>query len=178
MDPLTRTTSAPLVTRADEATDGTDSADAVERRRILGTALGVASAGIVGGSVLAEIFETPAAATTTIQQGALTPAVVALTDAPSIAVNASLGNDFRVTINGNRTMGNPSNPVNGQQILFQITQGVGGSFTITWGSAYDFSALLPRPVLSTTAGETDLLGFIYNAAMSSWLLAAYLNGFS
>ena len=115
---------------------------------------------------------------TTIEGGALAPAVVILTDAPTIAVNASLGNDFRVTINGDRTMGNPSNPVNGEQILFQITQGAGGSFTIAWGGAYDFSGALPQPTLSTAAGKTDLLGFIYNAARSSWLLVAYLNGFS
>ena len=124
-----------------------------------------------------ETFATPALATT-IEQGALAPTVVILTDAPTIAVNASLGNDFRVTINGNRTMGNPSDPVNGQQILVQITQGAGGSFTVTWGSAYDFSGALPQPTLSTAAGQTDLLGFIYKASKSSWLLAAYLNGFS
>lgn len=156
--------------------DATATAEALNRRRILGAALG-AGAGLVGGSALVETFASPAMATT-IEGGALAPAVVILTDAPTIAVNASLGNDFRVTLNGNRTMGNPSNPVNGEQILFQITQGAGGSFTIAWGGAYDFSGALPQPTLSTAAGQTDLLGFIYNAARSSWLLAAYLNGFS
>jgi len=164
-------------TSADQnARDATATAEALNRRRILGAALG-AGAGLVGGSALVETFASPAMATT-IEGGALAPAVVILTDAPTIAVNASLGNDFRVTLNGNRTMGNPSNPVNGEQILFQITQGAGGSFTIAWGGAYDFSGALPQPTLSTAAGQTDLLGFIYNAARSSWLLAAYLNGFS
>jgi len=137
----------------------------------------VAGAGLVGGSVFVETFASPAAAKT-LEVGPLAPAVVILTDAPTIAVNASLGNDFRVTLNGNRTVGNPSNPVNGEQILFQITQGAGGSFTIAWGGAYDFSGALPQPTLSTAPGHTDLLGFIYNANRSSWLLAAYLNGFS
>ena len=177
MDALGRRRSVPQVAGADQSTtDDTGSAEAVDRRRILGTALGVASVGLVGGSILAETFATPAMADT-IEQGALTPAVVNLTDAATIAVNASLGNDFRVTINGKRAMGNPSNPVNGQQILFQITQGAGGSFTITWGSAYDFSVALPQPTLSTAAGQTDHLGFVNNATNSSWLLAAYLNGF-
>ena len=53
----------------------------------------------------------------------MAPAVVALTDAPAIAVDASLGNDFRVTLAGNRTMENPANPTDGQKIVFQITQG-------------------------------------------------------
>jgi len=149
-----------------------------DRRKVLQGVVGLAAVGVAGGSVLSGASSSPAGAATTTEPGAVAPAVVALTDAPTIAVNASLGNDFRVTINGNRTMGNPSNPVNGQQILFQITQGAGGSFTITWSSAYDFSGGLPQPTLSTGAGQTDLLGFIYNAAKSSWLLAAYLNGFS
>jgi hypothetical protein len=177
MDALEGTKSAPVVTGAHQTTADGSGREVLERRRILGTAVGVASAGIVAGSVLAETFAPPAMAAI-VQQGALTPAVVNLTDAPTIAVNASLGNDFRLTVNGNRTMANPSNPANGQQIVIQITQGAGGPFAITWGSAYDFSVSLPQPVLSTTAGQTDLLGFIYNAAMNRWLLAAYLNGFS
>lgn len=115
---------------------------------------------------------------TVVEPGAVAPAVVPLTDAATIAVDASLGNDFRVTIATDRTMGDPSNPANGQQIIFQVTQGSGGSAGITWGSGYEFSAGLPQPTLSTVAGETDLLGFIYNAAKSSWLLAAFVNGFS
>ena len=80
--------------------------------------------------------------------GGLAPAVVHLLDAATIAVDASLGNDFRVTIAGNRTMGTPSNPTNGEQIIFQITQGTGAPFTITWASGYEFSAALPQPTLS------------------------------
>ena len=148
------------------------------RRKVLKRAVGLAAVGAVAGPLLSETFASPAIAATTIEQGALTPAVAFLTDAPTIAVNASLGNDFRVTINGARTMGNPSNPVDGQQIIFQVTQGSGGSYAITWGSSYEFSTGLPQPTLSTTAGQTDLLGFIYNAAKGSWLLAAFVNGFS
>ena len=93
-----------------------------------------------------------AAQSTTVEQGAVAPTVVALTDAATIAVDASLGNDYRVAIAGNRTMGNPSNPTDGQTIVVQITQGSGGSFTITWGSSYGFSSGLPQPTLSTGAG--------------------------
>ena len=46
----------------------------------------------------------PASAATTTEPGAVAPAVVGLTDAATIAVDASLGNDFRVTIAANRTM--------------------------------------------------------------------------
>jgi hypothetical protein len=157
------------------------SGQTVSRRNIFKSAVGVAAAGAAGGAVLTDATGSPALAAeqaTTVEQGALAPAVVALTDAATIAVDASLGNDFRVTIAGNRTLGNPANPVNGQQIIFQITQGSGGSFTLSWGSDYEFSSTLPQPTLSTAAGQTDLLGFIYNAAKGTWLLAAFVNGFS
>ena len=154
-----------------------DSGQVLSRRNIFLGAVGAAA----GGAVLTAATASPAsaaAAATTVESGALAPAVVNLTDAATIAVDASQGNDLRVTIAGNRTMGNPANPADGQQIIFQVTQGSGGSFTLAWASAYEFSPGLAQPTLSTTAGQTDLLGFVYNAAKGTWLLAAFLNGFS
>lgn len=110
--------------------------------------------------------------------GSTSPAVVTLTDGATVAVNASLGNDFRLTIAGNRTLANPTSPVDGQKITFQVTQGTGAPFTLTYGTAYEFSTSLPQPTLSGAAGRTDLLGFIYNATKATWLLAAFVNGFA
>jgi hypothetical protein len=148
------------------------------RRRIFRRAVGTVVVGAAGGSVLVKTLTPPALAATTTEPGAVAPAVVGLTDAATIAVDASLGDDFRVTLAGNRTMGDPANPADGQQIIFQITQGAAGSATITWGSAYEFSEGLPQPTLSSKPGQTDLLGFIYNAAKGKWLLAAFVDGFS
>ena len=153
---------------------------ALSRRKIFRNAVGVAAAGAAG-SMLTGAISAPASAAeqaTTVEPGAVAPAVVALADAATITVDASAGNDFRLTIAGDRTMGNPANPADGQKIAFQVTQGTGGSFTLAWGSGYEFSAGLPQPTLSTTAGNTDLLGFIYNAAKGKWLLAAAIIGFS
>jgi hypothetical protein len=155
--------------------------DTVSRRKIFEKSLGAVAVGAVGGAVLTGITASPASAAaqaTTVEPGGLAPAVVQLTDAATIAVDASAGNDFRVTIGGNRTMGTPANPTNGEQVIFQITQGTGAPFTITWASGYQFSAALPQPTLSTTAGQTDLLGFVYNSTIGAWLFAAFLNGFS
>jgi hypothetical protein len=149
---------------------------ALTRRRIFMTAIGAAAVGGTGGALLAG-NASPAQAATSVASGGTAPNVVALTDAATIAVDASLGNDFRVTIAASRTMANPSNPTDGQQIVFQITQGTGGSSTITWGSDYEFSTGLPQPTLSTTTGMTDVLGFIYNATLGSWLFSLFLKGF-
>src|SRR5271154_7003339 len=97
----------------------------LSRRNIVKSSVAVAAVG-VGGGVLATATARPVAAAvqaTTVESGAVAPAVVNLTDATTIAVDASLGNDFRVTIGGNRTMGDPANPSNGQEIIFQVTQG-------------------------------------------------------
>ena len=111
--------------------------------------------------------------------GYVAPAVVALTFAATIAVNAALGNDFRVTLTASTgTLGTPANPVDGQRIVVQVTQGTGGGFTLAYQSGYEFSTSLPSPTLSATAGLTDLLGFIYNAAKGKWLFVAFVSGFS
>jgi hypothetical protein len=151
------------------------------RRSIFVKAVGVAAVGAAGAAVLAEADSSPARAAvqaTTVQQGALAPAVVNLTDAATIAIDASLGNDYRVTIAGNRTVTTPANPTDGQKITIQVTQGSGGSYTLSWSSGFEFSAGLPQQTLSTAAGMTDLLGFIYNAAKGKWLFVAFVAGFS
>lgn len=156
---------------------GTGREHAWARREVLKRGAALVAVGAAAGSVLGEGTASPASASTTTEPGGTAPAVVSLTDAPTIAVDASLGNDFRLTLGGDHTLGDPSNPTDGQQIIFQVTQGAGAPFTVTWGSAYQFSTGLPQPALSTDAGQTDVLGFIYDAANGSWLLAAVVTGF-
>ena len=107
----------------------------------------------------------------------LAPAVNALTGASTITVNAALGNAFNLTLSSSAwTLGNPSNPVDGQVIRFRLTQGAGGSFLLTFGTAYDFGAG-GAPVLSTTAGKVDILSFEYVASISKWCYAGSGLGF-
>jgi hypothetical protein len=107
----------------------------------------------------------------------LAPAVVSLTDAATVSVNAALGNDFRLTLGGDRTMGAPSDPADGQDIVLTIIQpSSGGPYTVTWASAYDFGAA-GAPVLSTTAGDGDMVGFKYHAANSKWWCTGSATGF-
>lgn len=109
--------------------------------------------------------------------GWLAPAVVSLTFATTITVNAAAGNDFRLTLTASTgTIANPTNPVDGQTIKFQITQGAGGSFTVAWGNAYDFGTV-GQPTLTTTAGKFDLIGFVYNAAATKWACVGSALGF-
>lgn len=91
----------------------------------------------------------------------------ALIDAATIAVDASLSNVFTVTLGGNRTLGQPTNPKDGQSITIFITQDGTGSRTL----AYHADWLFPGgtdPTLTTTAAAVDVLSAIYNGATTKW----------
>lgn len=109
--------------------------------------------------------------------GFFAPAVVSLTDAATIAVDASLGNVFRVTLGGNRTLGNPTNLTDGEPLWFDITQDATGGRTLTLGANYGVATGLAMPTLSTGAGKIDSLGFRYNAAKGKVLLVGYVLGY-
>lgn len=100
--------------------------------------------------------------------GASLAAVVTLTDAATIAVNAAAGSFFRVTLGGDRTLGTPSSPADGQEMTVEVIQGTGGSFTLGFSAAYAFPASIPQPTFSTTAGQRDFVKFIYDGGESLW----------
>lgn len=106
------------------------------------------------------------------------PAV--LTDASTVLVNAALGSFFRLTftsgVGATRTIGVPSNPTDGQMILFELIQDGSGSRTVTWSSStggYEWGATIPVPTLTTTASKTDYVGFVYNSTANVWRGIAY-----
>lgn len=106
--------------------------------------------------------------------GELSPAVVALTFASSIAVNAALGNVFAVTLTASTgTLANPTNPVDGQPIRVRVIQDGTGGRTLAYGTAWDFGAA-GAPTLSTAANAIDYLVGEYNAVKSKWCVSAAL----
>lgn len=115
--------------------------------------------------------------TATFAKSVNTP--VALTDAATIATDASLGNTFRVTLGGNRTLGAPTNPTDGQMSIWEIKQGSGGqTLALASGAgAFSFGTDITSITLSTTAGAVDLLGCRYNSTANRWWVVAFLKGF-
>jgi len=104
-------------------------------------------------------------------------AVVALVDAANIAVDASLGNLFTVTLTDDRTLDAPTNPTQGQMIVFRVTQDGSGGHTLAYDAAYRFSTDIPSPTLSTGAGDEDYIGFLYNEADDTWDCIGKVFGF-
>ena len=62
------------------------------------------------------------------------PVLVRLTEAPSVAVDASLGEVFRLRLTANRTIAAPTNPSENQRITFIIDQDGIGRHDVTWTS--------------------------------------------
>lgn len=85
-------------------------------------------------------------------------AVVTLTDAATIATNMNLGNNFAVTLGGNRTLGNPTNITAGQAGQIVVTQDATGSRTLAYASDWKFAGG-SAPTLSTAANAVDILSY-------------------
>ena len=108
---------------------------------------------------------------------ALRPSLVATLDETDIEVDMSITVHFRITLTANRTIPNPTNPRDGQDLIIEITQGGAGSFTITWGTQYRFSDDTPQPDLSTTAGKIDMIQFHWDSVNSIFKCLGYSRGY-
>lgn len=85
---------------------------------------------------------------------------VTLTDAATIATDASLSNTFTVTLGGNRTLGNPTNLTNGAIYNWRVKQDGTGSRTLAYGSKFKWPGGT-APTLTTTASATDFISGQY-----------------
>ena len=138
-----------------------------------GAIAGAGLANFVGGTVAVSGASASVVRTGTSTATALTPgdtysalAEVALTDSSTIAVDMATGLNFAVTLGGNRILGNPTNPKVGQCGFIRIVQDGTGSRTLSYGSNWKRQG--GAPVLTTTAGATDIL--VYQVITSSYIL--------
>jgi hypothetical protein len=90
--------------------------------------------------------------------GGVRGAITTLTDAATIAVDMDDNNNFKVTLGGNRTLGNPSNVVEGQTGFIEVIQDGTGSRTLSYSSNYRFVGGT-APTLTTTASAVDILAY-------------------
>ena len=82
-----------------------------------------------------------------------------LTDGTNISVDFNAGQNFTVTLAGNRTLDNPTNCVAGQVGSIFIVQDGSGNRTLLYGTSYDFAGG-SAPTLSTAANAIDRYDYI------------------
>lgn len=92
-------------------------------------------------------------------------AISALTDGATITPDFAAGNNFSVTLGGNRTLANPTNLTAGQSGSIFISQDGTGSRTLAYGSYWDFIGGT-APTLTTTASAVDRIDYVVRSSTS------------
>ena len=81
----------------------------------------------------------------------------------TITPDFAAGQNFSVTLAGNRTLANPTNIVAGQCGSVVITQDGTGSRTLAYGTYWDFAGG-EAPTLTTTAAAVDRIDYYVASA--------------
>jgi len=103
--------------------------------------------------------------------GAIIEQPVTLTDAATIAVDATLGNIFDVTLGGNRILGNPTGAADGQKLIFRVAQDGSGNRTLSFDTKYANTVYVTA--LSTGASKIDHIGVIYKSSTDKFYIVAF-----
>lgn len=96
---------------------------------------------------------------TAAQRGAIT----ALTDGATITPDFATGNNYSVTLAGNRTLANPTNLTAGQSGVIIVSQDGTGSRTLAFGNYWKFAGGA-APTLTTTASAVDVIAFFVDSS--------------
>lgn len=105
-----------------------------------------------------------------------TIAPVTLTDQATIATDATASSHYRVTLAGNRTLGNPTGARDGQKMVWQIKQDATGGRTITLDSKFDVADDVGTVTLSTSGTATDWIGAVYDSAADKFYVISFVKG--
>ncbi len=104
--------------------------------------------------------------------------IITLTDQATIATDVSLGHEFRVTLGDNRALGVPTNPIDGQKVVWKIKQDNTGSRTLTLNAIFVLSDSIDDTTLSTAGDDTDFLAAIYDATAVEWRVVGFVKGYA
>ena len=136
------------------------------------TSISVTDLRVTAGRIENVSVSSAAIVNASVTRGIMPPST--LTDATSIAVDLNDGNNFIVTLGGNRTLENPSNPTIGQTGQIYVIQDGSGSRTLAYGSYWKFSGGT-APTLTTDANAVDLL--VYNVRAADKIDTVFLSDF-
>ena len=90
--------------------------------------------------------------------GGVRGAITTLTDAATIAIDMDDNNNFKVVLGGARTLGNPTNVVEGQTGFIEVHQDGTGNRTLGYGTNYRFVGG-STPTVTATASAVSILAY-------------------
>jgi hypothetical protein len=95
--------------------------------------------------------------------------VVALTYAATLETDASAGDVFDITLTGNVTLANPTNPINGKTLTWRFLQDGDGEHTITLGDKFVVPSTITSPLAwGDTADTLSIISAMYHAGRDKW----------
>lgn len=100
---------------------------------------------------------------------------IPLHDQATLVTDSTLGNQFYVTLGGNRTLGAPVGMKGGQRILYEFIQDATGSRTITLNSIFDKGAF--TITLTTTASKRDFMEVVYSDVDNKFYVINFVKGY-
>lgn len=98
-----------------------------------------------------------------------------LTSGTTVASDWSLGNQFRLSLAHNATLSNPTNPADGQMVIYEIIQTAGAN-TLALGAKFNDPNVYYTG-LSAAAGTRSILGVRYNLADDQFDVMAFAAGY-
>jgi len=105
----------------------------------------------------------------------LPTAPVTLTDASTVATDASLSQTFLITLGGSRTLGAPTNPTHGQRATWVVIQDSTGGRSLTadtgaggWTNTVAVSLPAGDFGISTNAGSVTFISGMYLTNTAKW----------
>jgi hypothetical protein len=110
--------------------------------------------------------------------GTPTATPVSLTYGATTNTDASLGALFRVTLTGDTTLAAPTNPVDGQRAVWELTAS-GGARTVTLATgssgAFKFGTSITT-LAAVASGTSTFLGALYRTSSARWHVLAISEG--
>ncbi len=105
--------------------------------------------------------------------GLYSTAFVTLTDQATITTDCSLGNSFKVTLGGNRTLANPTNATDGQVIRWEINQDGTGGRTLALDTNF-VTGPFGTIVFTATISAYDILTCVYDSTKGKFIVTSWV----
>jgi hypothetical protein len=105
----------------------------------------------------------------------ITSAVTGHTEVPDY----NNGSVFDLDLTADVIMSNPQNFPDGRPVIFRVKQGTGGGFVLSFGDKYrgGDTIAIADIIISSVAGKTDYVGFLYNQAADKYDLQQFTQGY-
>lgn len=100
---------------------------------------------------------------------------VTIASGPTLTMDASLSAYFRFVATENFVFNPPTNPVDGQRIIVEITQDGVGGHSMSLAAGFNPGSFVLT--LSTDPASIDFMGICYHQPTGKWIILSFVRGY-